>query len=116
MRVRPETIYQAIYVQGRGGLRREVATALRTRRKHQRSPGQRARRFVDEMVMISERPREVEDRADPGHLEGDLVGPRSESSTRYVMLGYLPCGHTAEEVRDALVPLIRTLPGHLRAR
>ena len=73
--------------------------------------------------MISERPPEVEDRAVPGHWEGDLiVGPRSESaivtlverSTRYVLLGHLPGGHTAEEVRDVLVPLIQTLPGHLR--
>jgi IS30 family transposase len=126
MRVSPETIYQAIYVQARGGLRREVAAALRTgrtRRKPHRSPDQRTRRFVDEMVMISKRPPEVEDRAVPGHWEGDLiVGPRSESaivtlverSTRYVLLGYLPGGHTAEEVRDVLVPLIQTLPSHLR--
>ncbi|MGW1136341.1 IS30 family transposase [Streptomyces zhihengii] len=126
MRVSPETIYQAIYVQARGGLRREVALALRTgrtRRKPHRSPEQRTRRFVDEMVMISERPAEVEDRAVPGHWEGDLiVGSRSDSaimtlverSTRYVLLGHLPGGHTAEEVRDVLVPLIQTLPGHLR--
>ncbi|MFP3969705.1 IS30 family transposase, partial [Actinomadura fulvescens] len=126
MRVSPETIYQAVYVQARGGLRREVADALRTgrtRRKPHRSPEQRTRRFVDEMVMISERPAEAQDRAVPGHWEGDLVvGPRSESaivtlverSTRYVMLGHLPGGHTAEEVRDVLVPLIQTLPEHLR--
>lgn len=126
MRVSPETIYQAIYVQARGGLRREVAVALRTgrtRRKPHRSPDQRTRRFADEMVMISQRPAEVEDRAVPGHWEGDLiVGPRSESaivtlverSTRYVLLGHLPGGHTAEEVRDVLVPLIQTLPEHLR--
>ncbi|WP_442815797.1 IS30 family transposase [Streptomyces sp. NBC_01207] len=126
MRVSPETIYQAIYVQARGGLRREVALALRTgrtRRKPHRSPDQRTRRFVDEMVMISDRPAEVEDRAVPGHWEGDLiVGTRNESaivtlverSTRYVLLGHLPGGHTAEEVRDVLVPLIQTLPEHLR--
>ncbi|WP_181785123.1 IS30 family transposase [Streptomyces phytophilus] len=126
MRVSPETIYQAVYVQARGGLRREVALALRTgrtRRKPHRSAEQRTSRFVDEMVMISERPAEAEDRAVPGHWEGDLiVGPRSDSaivtlverSTRYVMLGHLPGGHTAEEVRDVLVPLIQALPGHLR--
>ena len=126
MRVSPETIYQAIYVQARGGLRREVALALRTgrtRRKPHRAADQRTSRFVEEMVMISERPAEVEDRAVPGHWEGDLiVGTRSETaivtlverSTRYVMLGHLPGGHTAEEVRDVLVPLIQTLPGHLR--
>ena len=126
MRVSTETIYQAIYVQARGGLRREVIDALRTgrtRRKSQSRPDQRTPRFVDAMVMISDRPPEVEDRAVPGHWEGDLiVGTRSESaivtlverSTRYVLLGHLQGGHTAEEVRDVLVPLIQTLPEHLR--
>lgn len=126
MRVSVETIYQALYVQARGGLKREVATALRTgraRRKPRRHPDQRTARFVDKMVMISERPAEVEDRAVPGHWEGDLiVGTRSESaivtlverSTRYVLLGHLPGGHTAEEVRDVLVGLVGTLPAHLR--
>lgn len=126
MRVSPETIYQAIYVQARGGLRREVADALRTgrtRRTPHRKPDQRTRRFVEEMVMISDRPAEIEDRAVPGHWEGDLiVGTHSESaivtlverSTRYVLLGHLPGGHTAAEVRDVLVPLIGTLPEHLR--
>lgn len=126
MRVSAETIYQAIYVQARGGLRREVAAALRTgrtRRKPRRQPDQRTQRFIDPMVMISERPPEVEDRAVPGHWEGDLiVGTRSESAivtlvertTRYVMLGHLSGGHTAEEVRDVLVPLIGSLPAHLR--
>ncbi|CAM5307482.1 Integrase catalytic region OS=Tsukamurella paurometabola (strain ATCC 8368 / DSM / CCUG 35730/ CIP 100753 / JCM 10117 / KCTC 9821 / NBRC 16120 / NCIMB 702349 / NCTC 13040) OX=521096 GN=Tpau_1134 PE=3 SV=1 [Tsukamurella paurometabola] len=126
MRVSVETIYQSIYVQARGGLRREVAMALRTgrtRRKPHRRAEHRTRRFVDKMVMISDRPAEVEDRAVPGHWEGDLiVGTRSESaivtlverSTRYVMLGHLPGGHSAEEVRDVLVSLIGNLPGHLR--
>ncbi|MGP5085027.1 IS30 family transposase [Brachybacterium tyrofermentans] len=126
MRVSPETIYQALYVQARGGLKRELAAALRTgrtRRKPHRQPDQRTSRFVDEMVMISERPSEVEDRAVPGHWEGDLiVGPGSasaivtlvERSTRYVLLGHLPGGHTAEEVRDVLTPLIGALPDHLR--
>jgi IS30 family transposase len=126
MRVSPETIYQALYVQARGGLKREVAEALRTgrtRRKPRKHPDQRTHRFVDEMVMISQRPPEVEDRAVPGHWEGDLiVGPGSasaivtlvERTTRYVLLGHLPGGHTAGEVRDALTGLIGTLPEHLR--
>ncbi|WP_184752777.1 IS30 family transposase [Microbacterium thalassium] len=126
MRVSTETIYQAIYVQARGGLRREIADALRTgrtRRKPHRHPEQRTPRFTDPMVMISDRPAEVEDRAVPGHWEGDLiVGTGSQSAivtlvertTRYVLLGHLPAGHTAEQVRDVLVPLIGTLPPHLR--
>jgi len=126
MRVTAETIYQAIYVQARGGLRREVAAALRTgrtRRKPHSRPEQRTPRFVDEMVMISERPAEVADRAVPGHWEGDLIlGTRSESAivtlvertSRYVLLGHLPGEHTAEAVRDVLVPLIGSLPAHLR--
>lgn len=74
MRVSTETIYQAIYIQARGGLKQEVAAALRTgriRRKPNRNPEHRTPRFVDEMVMISDRPPEVEDRAVPGHWEGD---------------------------------------------
>ncbi|CAQ00180.1 putative insertion element ISCmi3 transposase [Clavibacter sepedonicus] len=126
MRVSTETIYQAIYVQARGGLRREVADALRTgrtRRRPRTRPEHRTQRFVDPMVMIADRPAEIEDRAVPGHWEGDLiVGTSSQSAivtlvertTRYVMLGHLPGGHTAEEVRDVLVPLISTLPAHLR--
>jgi IS30 family transposase len=126
MRVTPETIYQALYVQARGALKREVAAALRTgrtRRKPHRHPDQRNPRFADDMVMISDRPAEVEDRAIPGHWEGDLImgaGNQSaivtlvERATRYVMLGHLPGGHTAEEVRDVLVALINTLPDHLR--
>lgn len=127
MQVSAETIYQAIYVQARGGLKREVADALRTgraRRKPHRTPEHRTSRFIDPMVMISERPAEVADRAVPGHWEGDLImgaGNQSaivtlvERATRYVMLGHLPArDHTAETVRDALVGLIGTLPAHLR--
>jgi IS30 family transposase len=126
MRVSTETIYQALYVQARGGLRREVADALRTgriRRKPRRSSEHRRERFTDPMVMISERPAEIEDRAVPGHWEGDLiVGEKNQSAivtlverqTRYVMLGYLPAGHTAPEVRDVLTELMMTLPEHLR--
>lgn len=127
MRVSTETIYQAIYVQARGGLKREITDALRTgrtRRKPHRSPEHRTSRFTDPMVMISDRPAEVEDRAVPGHWEGDLITGESnksaivtlvERTTRYVMLGHLPGGdHTAGTVRDVLVDLIGTLPEHLR--
>lgn len=127
MQVSTETIYQAIYLQARGGLKREIADALRTgrtRRKPHRSQEHRTSRFVDPMVMISARPPEVEDRAVPGHWEGDLILGRNnqsailtlvERTTRYVMLGHLPAGdHSAETVRDVLVDLIGTLPQHLR--
>ncbi|MBL7502537.1 IS30 family transposase [Frankia sp. CNm7] len=126
MRVSHETIYQALYIQARGGLKREIATALRsgrTRRTPHRKPDQRTSRFVDTMVMISERPAEVADRAVPGHWEGDLIMGAANTSaivtlvertTRYVLLGHLPGGHTAEQVRDVLVPLIGSLPAHLR--
>jgi transposase, IS30 family len=126
MRVSHETIYQALYFQARGGLKREVQSALRTgrtRRKPQRRADQRTHRFIDPMVMISERPAEVEDRAVPGHWEGDLIlgagnqsaiGTLVERTTRYTMLLHLPDGHDAEKVRDALVATIGTLPEHLR--
>jgi IS30 family transposase len=126
MRVSPETIYQALYIQARGGLKREVATALRTgraRRKPHKDPQQRQSRFVDPMVMISERPPQIEDRAVPGHWEGDLItGANNQSAiatlvertTRYVMLVHLPGDHTAETVRDGLINTMSTLPAHLR--
>ncbi|GAB7034693.1 hypothetical protein JCM4914_61540 [Streptomyces platensis subsp. malvinus] len=115
MHVAHETIYQALYVQGRGELRRELARALRTgrvRRRPHRQAACRQPRFATPMVMISERPAEVEDRAVPGHWEGDLIigkdgasaiGTLVERATRYVMLLHLPAGRTAEHVRDALV-------------
>ena len=126
MHVAHETIYQALYLQGRGELRRELTRALRTgraRRKPRRAPDSRRPRFGDDMVMISERPADVQDRAVPGHWEGDLIigqGCRSaigtlvERSTRYVMLLHLPEGRSAEQVRDALVATIATLPAHLK--
>ncbi|MFF6983520.1 IS30 family transposase [Streptomyces sp. NPDC008343] len=127
MRVTPETIYQALYVQGRGELRRELARALRTgraRRKPQRHAARRQPRFATPMVMISERPAEAADRAVPGHWEGDLIvgpGHRSaigtlvERSTRYVMLLHLPDGaHRAEHFHQVLARTIQTLPSHLK--
>lgn len=126
MRVSHETIYQALYFQARGGLKREVAQALRTgrtRRKPHRRPDQRQHRFVDPMIMISDRPPEVEDRAVPGHWEGDLIMGQAnktaiatlvERATRYTLLVHLPDGHHAEAVRDGLIATITTLPKHLR--
>jgi IS30 family transposase len=126
MRVSHETIYQALYFQARGGLKREVQQSLRSGRvwrKPQRKPDQRNPRFHDDMIMISERPAEAEDRAVPGHWEGDLImgagnqtaiGTLVERSTRYTMLVHLPGGHDAETVRDGLIATISTLPEHLR--
>jgi IS30 family transposase len=126
MRVSPETIYQALYLQARGGLRREIAAALRTgraRRKPRRTAEERRPRFADPMVMISDRPPEAGDRAVPGHWEGDLItgafnrsaiGTLVERTTRYVMLVHLPADHGAEAVRDGLVKTMSTLPEHLR--
>jgi len=124
MHVVHETIYQALYVQGRGELRRELAKALRTgrtRRRPHRRPDARTARFPD-AVMISERPAEVADRAIPGHWEGDLIIGKDNASaiatlvertTRYVMLAHLPAGRSAEAVRDALITTVKTLPDHL---
>ena len=139
MRISREAIYQALYVQGRGALRRELTACLRTGRAL-RVPRARARRgkhFVSEEVLISERPAEAEDRAVPGHWEGDLIlglsssaiGTLVERSTRFVMLLHLPpmhdhgprvkngpalAGHGAEAVRDAIAATITTLPDQLR--
>jgi len=125
MRVSHETIYQALYFQARGGLKKEVAQALRsgrTCRKPRRKEGQRYQRFVDPMIMIADRP-DIEDRAVPGHWEGDLItgelnqtaiGTLVERTTRYTMLVHLPNGHNAEAVRDGLIATIATLPAHLR--
>ncbi|MFI9789161.1 IS30 family transposase [Kitasatospora sp. NPDC051984] len=125
MHVVHETVYQALYVQGRGELRRELAAALRSGRAHRKPHRQancRRPRFATPMVMISERPADADDRAVPGHWEGDLIigkdnasaiGTLVERHTRYVMLLHLPNGRTAEHVRDALVATVRTLPAHL---
>jgi transposase, IS30 family len=125
MRVCHETIYQALYVQGRGGLRRELTASLRTGRalrRPRRQPAARRTRITD-MVMIAERPAEVADRAVPGHWEGDLIvgsangsaiGTLVERTTRFVMLLHLPRDHGAAAVRDAIAATIMTLPGELR--
>ncbi len=123
MRVSHETIYQSLYVQGRGALRKELAACLRTGRaiRRNRSRINHNGRIADK-VMISERPADADDRAVPGHWEGDLiigknnqsaVGTLVERSTRYVMLLHLPGDHSAETVRAAMTAKIRTLPEHL---
>ena len=125
MQVSHETIYQALYVQGRGHLRADLHEHLRTGRAVRRPRGPAASRGsrIPNMILISERPPEVADRAVPGHWEGDLIlgsNCRSaiatlvERQSRYVMLVHLPDGHGATEVRDGLLNVIATLPQHLR--
>jgi len=126
MRVCMETVYQSIYLQARGGLKREVAQTLRSGRVHrkpQKKTDERRPRFRDEMINISERPAEVEDRAVPGHWEGDLImgagnlsaiGTLVERATRFVMLVHLPEDHTAQTVRDGLIRTMAKLPEALR--
>ncbi len=126
MHVTHETVYQALYVQGRGELRRELAKALRTgrtmRRPHRQSYRRRPRMSKD-MVMISERPAEAADRAIPGHWEGDLIigkahksaiGTLVERSSRFVALVHLPDGRQPAQVRDALIQTVSALPAQLR--
>jgi transposase, IS30 family len=126
MRVSHETIYQSIYVQGKGNLRRELHKCLRTGRalrKPQRRSDQRRGRIRD-MVNISERPPEVEDRAVPGHWEGDLIlgstasgsaiGTVVERMTRFVLLLHLPDDHGALALQDAIVAKMAQLPAILR--
>jgi len=142
MRISHEAIYQALYVQGRGALARELSACLRTGRAL-RVPRARTRargkKFITPEVMISERPAQVQDRAVPGHWEGDLIlgtdssaiGTLVERTTRFTMLLHLPpmdghgqgprpkngpalAGHGAEAVRDAIAAQITTLPDQLR--
>ncbi|HEX4862246.1 MAG TPA: IS30 family transposase [Rhizomicrobium sp.] len=142
MRISHEAIYQALYVQGRGALRRELTACLRTGRAL-RMPRARTRKqgrsFVSPEIMISQRPAEAADRAVPGHWEGDLIvglgssaiGTLVERTTRFTMLLHLPrmpghihevraknalalAGHGAEAVRDAIARAIVTMPEQLR--
>jgi transposase, IS30 family len=126
MRVSHETIYQALYIQSRGALTRELTKQLRTgrvMRKPRRKAGERKGR-IPNMVMISQRPAEVEDRAVPGHWEGDLIvgsvasnsaiGTLVERSTGFVMLLHLPDGHTAFAVQEAITAKMSSLPDQLK--
>ena len=128
MHVSHETIYQALYVQGRGALRRELAACLRTGRALRRPRRQAAARrhrpgTLSGMVMISQRPPEAADRAVPGHWEGDLIlgagnrsaiGTLAGRTTRYCLLLHLPRGHDAAAVAAEMIPAIQQLPAALR--
>jgi transposase, IS30 family len=123
MQVSHETIYQSLFVQGRGELRRELARCLRSGRTERSAHGERkSRGAIVDKVMISQRPAEAEDRAGPGHWEGDLimgannrsaVGTLVERSTRYVLLLYLGKSKTAQDVEAAMKKAIATLPSEL---
>jgi len=124
MRVSHETIYRSLYVQGRGGLRRELVKCLRTGRalrKPRRTTERRGR--IAGMVNIAQRPPEALDRAVPGHWEGDLItgaenksaiGTLVERSTGYLMLLHLPSSHGADDVQEAMVEAMSRLPQTLR--
>jgi len=124
MRISHETIYQSLFVQSRGALRRELTQYLRRPRTQRRPPqhGEGRGRLPD-MVNIRQRPAEVADRAVPGHWEGDLligrgghsaIGTLVERRTRFVLLLALPAGRSAPAVRDALTSRVLTLPQELR--
>ena len=126
MRVSHETIYQSLFVQSRGALRKELHTCLRSGRAVRRPKAYTKGGFgqgqIRDMVMISQRPSEVADRAVPGHWEGDLIFGKKNSSigtlverhSRYVLLFKLPNGHSAEAVRKAMTKRIVGLPAQLR--
>jgi IS30 family transposase len=120
-----ETIYQTIYIQARGGLRRELAAHLRTRRAKRvpRNRPEERRGKLKDTISISERPASVADRAIEGHWEGDLIMGRDNGScigtlverrTRFVMLVHMPGRHTAQAFHDAVIPVLNTLPEQLK--
>jgi IS30 family transposase len=123
-RVSHETIYQSLFVQTRGELRRELAAHLRSGRTHRKARGSASGRGkLTGMISIRQRPAEAEDRAVPGHWEGDLlmggIGKGAvitlvERSTRFVLLAPLPDSHKAIDVREVLTAMIATLPAQLR--
>jgi transposase, IS30 family len=125
MHVSHETIYRSIYVQGKGALKRDLAKHLRTgravRKPHRRADAPTG--GITDMVLISDRPAEVADRAVPGHWEGDLIiganhasaiGTLVERTTRFVMLLHLPVDHSALSVQEAMVAKMSQLPEILR--
>ena len=126
MWVSTETIYQSLYVQSRGALRRDLAKCLRTGRglrQPNRQGAQRKSRVLPDMINIAERPAEADDRAVPGHWEGDLIigkanasaiGTLVERTTGYTMLVHLPEGYKPAQVAPALAAKIQTLPASLR--
>ncbi len=124
MRISPETIYQSLYVQTRGRFRKDLTAYLRTQRKRRKPRGKTdTRGKIKDMIMISERPAEAENRAVPGHWEGDLIvgkGNRSfigtlvERHTRFVMLTYLGKDSKTETVCAAVAEKITELPEHLK--
>ena len=126
MQISPETVYVSLYVQGRGTLRKELAKQLRTQRSYRRAKNEMhpaTRGKIPNPVMISQRPAEVEDRAVPGHWEGDLllgtpttaIGTLVERTTRYVMLFALARGAMrADAVREGIAASIVKLPASLR--
>ncbi|KAA8955017.1 IS30 family transposase, partial [Mycobacterium sp.] len=125
-RVSHETIYKCLYVQARGSLRADLHQRLSTKRSARKHRGPNTRRGVfssGEEFKISDRPPEAEDRAVPGHWEGDLllgvggtsaIGTLVERATRFTMLLHLPTDHTAETVATAMIEAMKELPEHLR--
>ena len=122
MQISPESIYRSLYIQSRGALKKELCQHLRTGRTKRRTRGAgTGRGRIRKMVPIVERPAEVEDRAVPGHWEGDLlmggtgsaIATLVERSSRYCQLVALPNGMGAESVREALAQSITTLPSQL---